>query len=210
MPPSRPPGFTLIELIASLAIVTALAVLLLPAASNIRKSAQSATTLNNLRQLAGAAAAHARENDNRYFGNSLDSPKYWLREFWPYAYPDRAYPAPNFSAADSGEVFRGTIFHTPLLEKKPIYGGQPRSFGYNYPLEEKSGKNLRYSLLVRNASKVALFGDTRTSGSWTPAQVNARYKNSVHVAFLDQHVELVPLSSIPTSKDAVFWSGISE
>jgi len=200
-------AFSLIEILSAVAIIGTLAVLLFPSLHRVYLGSQSATALNNLRQLSTVAAAYAHDNNEQYFGNNANYPNYWLKEFWPYAYPDRPFPFPNFSSTDSGALFRGTIFYTPFIEKAPINGAQPRSFGYNYPVETAQKPNLRYSLIISRPSAVALFGDTKTSGSWSPAQVNPRYNNSVHVVFLDQHAQLIPLANIPTSTTNTFWSG---
>lgn len=203
-------GFTLIEFLAVIAIIAILAALLFPVFTRIQRASMSVNTLSNLKQVGHAAYRYAEDREGQYFGNAKDFPKLWIVEFWPYIYPDTKFPFPNFSAIDSGSLFKGTVFYTPLIENKPVYGGQPRSFAYNYPIEQKFGTNLRYNVLIPNSSEVAILGDTRTSGSWTPAQVNARYKDSVHVTFLDQHVELVPVAKIPKATTDPFWSGSTQ
>ena len=200
-------AFTLVELLTVIAIIAILAALLFPIIAKMNRSAQSAATISNLTQVGTAANKYAQEHDGQYFGNGADYPKIWMTEFWPYIYPGTPFPFPNFSAADSGAIFKKTVFYTPLIESKPTYGGQPRSFGYNYPIEQRFAPSLRYNALISNPSAVAILGDTKTSGSWTPGQVNPRYNNSVHVSFLDLHAELVPMARIPAASTDTFWSG---
>jgi prepilin-type N-terminal cleavage/methylation domain-containing protein/prepilin-type processing-associated H-X9-DG protein len=59
-------AFTLIELLAVVAIIAVLAALLLPAISKMRQSANYATSVNQLRQIATAINLYTQENNNRF------------------------------------------------------------------------------------------------------------------------------------------------
>lgn len=58
-------GFTLIEILVVLAIVSALAAILFPVFSSVRENARRTSCLSNLRQLGLAMHAYAQDNDDR-------------------------------------------------------------------------------------------------------------------------------------------------
>ena len=58
-------GFTLIEILVVLAVVSALAAILFPVFSTVRENARRTSCLSNLRQLGLAIHAYAQDNDDR-------------------------------------------------------------------------------------------------------------------------------------------------
>lgn len=102
--PARRGGFTLVELLVTIAIIGLLAALLLPALSRARASAKQATGKNNLRQLFLANTMYASEHGGHYAPAAPDLYDFLL----PGAPPDhfggrvrwhgaRATPNPNSS-----------------------------------------------------------------------------------------------------------------
>ena len=67
--PSSVPAFTLIELLVVIAIIAILAALLLPALGKAKRAAQSASCLNNLKQLQVAWLHYAHDNQDRLVPN---------------------------------------------------------------------------------------------------------------------------------------------
>src|SRR6267142_4225908 len=63
--PATRPGFTLIELMATLAIIALLALTLVPTLAGSRTDAKSFNCLNNNRQLCLAWRMYADDNNNR-------------------------------------------------------------------------------------------------------------------------------------------------
>lgn len=63
--PHKGHGFTLIEILVVLAIVSALAAILFPVFSTVRENARRTSCLSNLRQLGLAIHAYAQDNDDR-------------------------------------------------------------------------------------------------------------------------------------------------
>ena len=61
----KDPGFTLVELLVVLAIITILAALLLPALAGARARAKAITCLNNIRQLGLASQVYTDEFNDR-------------------------------------------------------------------------------------------------------------------------------------------------
>jgi len=62
----KSPAFSLVEMLVTLAILTALALLLLPGASRMRDSSQSAQCLSNMRQLGVGLLGYAADHDNAF------------------------------------------------------------------------------------------------------------------------------------------------
>lgn len=76
-------GFTLVELLAVIAIVGILAAIIIPVAGYIRKSAANTTCQNNLRQLGVAFKLYAV--DNGYYPAGINSASVpWHRHMRPY------------------------------------------------------------------------------------------------------------------------------
>jgi prepilin-type N-terminal cleavage/methylation domain-containing protein len=63
--PSRPPGFTLVELLTVIAIVGILAALIFPTLGRVREAAQRTVDASNLREIVKAATLYAADNNDR-------------------------------------------------------------------------------------------------------------------------------------------------
>ncbi len=79
-----PTGFTLVELLTVMSVVGVLAALLLPAVSQMRNKAKSATCLSNLRQLAIGVQGYAAENNATYPQGVTSDNKTWVDRTIPY------------------------------------------------------------------------------------------------------------------------------
>ncbi|MCX6978070.1 MAG: type II secretion system protein [Verrucomicrobia bacterium] len=62
---SRPPAFTLIELLIVIAVIAVLVALLFPVASTLLDSARRTACLSNLRQIGAGIVAYAADNDGK-------------------------------------------------------------------------------------------------------------------------------------------------
>lgn len=207
-------AFTLIEILVVMACLVILIALLSPTINNALEKTKSTKALSNLRQIMLAAQYYVGDHDGIWaaggaagLSQSLGQGS-WYGDLWSYAYPGGKPPYPtNFSASSyGGDGDMGhSIFYTPLLEPKNI-APQARSFGINSFALALSFPSLRWNL-VDHPSKTCYLTDTKTSSSLSASQVNPRYRNSLHVAFLDSHVELVPMSLVPPYRTGIFWSG---
>jgi prepilin-type N-terminal cleavage/methylation domain-containing protein/prepilin-type processing-associated H-X9-DG protein len=66
MPRCRSNGYTLVELVVTIAILGVLALILIPAVSRAREAALRSTCVNNLRQIGLAFSLYAQENEGRF------------------------------------------------------------------------------------------------------------------------------------------------
>lgn len=74
-------GFTLVELLVAIAIITVLASLLLPALSRAKGAARRTACANNLRQLRLATAIYTTESEGKFPARNL--PNYWPSQLQP-------------------------------------------------------------------------------------------------------------------------------
>lgn len=80
-------AFTILELLAGVAIVGILVAILLPTVSNLRAAARSAQCLSNLRQVGLALNAYATDNGNRFpkIHGKKSGETIWMSKAAPYA-----------------------------------------------------------------------------------------------------------------------------
>src|SRR5258705_7958157 len=90
-------GFTLVELLAVIAIITILCALLLPALASSKESGRRTRCTSNLRQLALAAQMYWDENEEQTFrylvGETNGGIVYWFGWIKPGAEGDREFDA---------------------------------------------------------------------------------------------------------------------
>ena len=107
----RPPGFTLVELLAVIAIVAALVGLTVPAVQSAREAARRLSCGNKLRQVGLGLQAH--ESTHRFVPA-------WRKEFSWAEYPKDP-PNPNFSAVNAGRTTLGALGQLlPFVEEGRI------------------------------------------------------------------------------------------
>lgn len=207
-------GFTLIELITIIAILSILMGLISYGVIYAKESSHSAKCKSNLRNLALATLSYANENNGTFpWGKkNVKGYKYWC---W------------DFVIADNGEVMPGIIWDytvdQTVLQCPSFLGGQSNTegdpyTGYNYncsfigKVEGDPAKRQHPAKLshLKKPGKTALFGDGEFSGGANKfmrspkrsAQHDAssssvrmagtqgfRHRGKTNIAFCDGHVE---------------------
>lgn len=136
-------GFTLVELLVVMAVITILMGILLPAIGLVRNSARTSACGNNQRQLGLALNAYANENDERYPPLNLmpnlsgqNAGRWWTNLLSDGNFVEVAWVAPN--SAPSGSVVNG-IFRCPAVPVDQLYWGgglgvlENSAHGFSYP-----------------------------------------------------------------------------
>lgn len=121
-PSGQAAGFTLIEILISITIIIALAVVVLMITRRVRQSAYEAKAMSPLRQVSAACMAYSLENNGNintvvFQGAAkLGGGKWVTNSFWgalcPYVFPDLN-PANNNSSATALKQAVSALFGTP-------------------------------------------------------------------------------------------------
>lgn len=181
-------GFTLIELISTVAIICALAALLVPALSKMREKACATTCVANLRQIVLQAAVWSTDNDGWI------PPARWLTDFGAQkggvdrklrqcpSLPNLPMPAPG--KADTATSY-GINNRLVMVKEKPNWG--PNDIYYYtrgvYKMSSLSMKNtILFADSLSPGSKVGYYLAMR---EW----FDARHGKLANVAYVDGHVE---------------------
>lgn len=217
IPPSRCVGFTLVELLVLVAIISVLASMLLPAAATVLTRANSVRCQNNLRQLQTANIAYAGD----WEGCFVPSFRYDAGGGWSYPwidnteYVDLLYRAANdkFKAAVASSLNVKQL--CPLSRKNKITSQIGSSYGYNHGLKSipsyrpvylgskdtddnianraafMDGLSWGVSLTGADPTRYWLGGGPRPEGTVVSQQVAYRHRGQANVAFFDGHVAAV-------------------
>jgi prepilin-type N-terminal cleavage/methylation domain-containing protein/prepilin-type processing-associated H-X9-DG protein len=187
-------GFTLLELLVVIAVVTILAALLLPALNRAKASAKSTACKSNLRQIGIGLRLYLDDFDHY--------PSYdWTRALLPYCGEQ-----PTVLRCPSGRTFNGSVWFT-------VYGYN--SFGYDpysevLGLTAPEGKSPVPESSVRVPSDMIAIGDTcglseiTGAGFGWPGCAPPNHKDRrSNMQFCDGHVESSKWDPLLTDKN---WS----
>lgn len=201
-------GFTLTELLITIAIIAVLAALAFPVFRGMARKGKTATAVSNVRQIGVLTEQYQADSGgtlpNDLFTNRSDT---WIKVLWELAYPNQE--GPDFTPDGAGQVMKGTIFHTPLQEKVSPSGGPSRCFAWNGHLRYHFGHPRPVATRVTDTARTILLSDTTNSSRITVDNNQINYRNDGKAIFLfvDGRVELLKPEQVPLVRDNVFWGG---
>lgn len=201
-------SFTLIELLVVVAIISLLAALLSPALKAARDQARSIRCLNNLKQIGGAMAMYAQDNNESlapFLQGAGPTATYWFdgKNATPPSVPFFAWPYLNESGPATSSTPNGVLDCPSIHVPGSYWLGRYRDYAINLTLAGYTGlwESRRLSD-IRNSSRTVVVveggDDGRVSGAsrgiggtfWsTPGVIWFPHNNAAMFLFVDGHVE---------------------
>lgn len=221
---TRSSAFTLVELLVVIAILAILAALAVGPVQAMIKRGQAAKTAANMKQIGAAMHTYAADNGG-FLPSDLsrnDVESNWNKDLWQIIYPNKPYKP--MGAQQHGDHFKGTVFHTPAIEKVAADGKMPRSFAANAEVRvhsvgslNSSRDNARARLASIPYPAKAFFlaesvSSVRVRFADRDAQLNFRNDGRGWFLFVDGHLESLRREDVPdgkddAGKDHAFWGG---
>ena len=162
----RPAGFTLVELLVVIGIISLLMGILLPSLAGARESARAVASLSNLRQIGIALVAYRNENRGFYPRHSSPSSQVprtrWADDIYPYLQNTEVYMTPNLTEDDRARMNK-PFAHTVDQATGAAVAGQTVYFGgygYNFQYLGNSRNPGGVAPFFANASRIKAAAET--------------------------------------------------
>ncbi len=208
-------AFTLMELLAAVAVVAILMALIVPGISKMKQEANSAKSVSNLRVLGHLNSLFAADNNGQlpYYNEPASTykpnPTYRL---WWFQYLIRDYNEGDYRAIhDPGDDFKTSTGAPRFTTMNTTTGVPDLTYSYamntSLPQPNPTGltaaqKNARMSRLnwIEKPAQTAIYIDTCESGAIGPTtDTSFRYSvngKAAHVLFCDGNVSAVPKETL--------------
>lgn len=201
------PGFTMTELLVTIAIIVVLAAIAFPMISGMLRRGKAATAVSNVRQIGVLTQQYVADSGGTLPNDLFGRHDTWIVVLWPMVYPNQE--GPDFTPDGAGQVMRGTIFHTPLQENVSRDGRPSRCFAWNGHIRYHFGHPQPFASRVTHPERTILLSDTTNSSRITIDNNQINYRNDGKAIFLffDGRVELRSPEQVPLERENVFWGG---
>ena len=223
-------GFTLLELMVTIALIAILISLLFPALSSVREKAKSASCMSNLRQLGVALTSYLADTKGIYPGHhTMSGTIVWPHRLRPYVGNNHdVFHCPSLGVDAKWPVtWSSTEPHNnPNLAKYGYYAGEIEfrpttyvfSYGYNDwgtgpgglgASADDPNSPLPRLATIANPSQMYAMGDTTADGVWDTAidpdnpteAPSRRHNGGSNILFVDGHVENVNYEDLVSRED---------
>lgn len=224
---ARPPrirpvrGFTLVELLAVIAIIGVLAGITIPIVSSVRSRADAATCMSNLRQIGMAMLIYAKANHNSLPMPLDRSRAEWQKQTWMYQINPYMEGRGEQTTEDRLALCFDGVFRCPGKPDWALTGAgvtDDNRISYGMSTFDKDNEGMASREKARNlnifqdpartmlAMDRATFTAEGNKASQPPYMPNNRYiyrdavglwhSDKDNVVFLDGHVEAVPKNGL--------------
>lgn len=198
-------AFTLIELLAVIAVLSTLMAISIPVIGRVSASARSSECVSNLRSLCSASGQYAQDHDGRYpptFGSvSVDGVRITSTAWWQELYPEYCDNPKAFRCPEDRTGFPANYQETWIKNDRTVANGKVSYgvAGHSSGLTNYKASNQPLGRFTEPGRMVFLteyqHRDRRLSTTsygqyprW-PSEVVFPHDSKANVAFLDGHVQ---------------------
>ncbi|AHF90994.1 hypothetical protein OPIT5_13025 [Opitutaceae bacterium TAV5] len=199
-------GFTLIELLTVIAIIGVLAAILIPTVGAVRKSAQAASCISNLRQIGVAMVMHAQANRDKLPVAWGGDTTIWNEKMWQWQL--QPYLENKQNQTNAIDAVFGGIFRCPGKTNFNIDGPTDReknSYAMN-AFSNGGDTTTQRTLSSLGQPTITLLVSDSNTATCHLRNANYLYDNAADIAlwhkgknnmlFADGHVEALPKDSV--------------
>ena len=225
-------GISLLEILATMAVVAILGTIMVPVFQSSRNGARRSECVSNLRQISMGLFAYAGDHENQLpapikggWSGGSQQDNMWGFKIWPYIYgsdADFQYPANSLTmGTPTYSVCLKNVFRCPETRIQAISvpnAAQPSPAKFSYGLNCNPIGSL-WTEVGQAISLLAIGKPSQTAmvlESSYPALDNDAYFNywgmiphskGCNALFYDGHIEQLAFENMPASPTDVFWSG---
>ncbi len=199
----KPHGFTLLELLVTVALLAIVIALTFSVMGNMRERSLAFRCMKNMQQLFIAAQAYASDNGNHYpasGGNVAQGfPPYWCQELKSYLQQE---PAAN-PVSPGGPVYR-----CPAVKERILLTSYAVTIeGWSWDGYKKRNRNTianPASTVILGESKVLSGGSAFSAAQWYYRdRIEHRHQGRSNFLFADGHIEQLKVDDLTAS----MWNG---